>query len=162
MPRLDIMEKLSTTVWIELASDPPRPRMLVGAVYRVWSDIATERANISALIDQLEMANVTKGDCLLLGDLNLDVARFNDINYNRRPLLHTWTEGYRSAGFSLSHTAATWRSHGLFSDSANPMAPKSHRYSTLDHVYTAGKIAAVATVVNNRTTDHRPVMACLD
>jgi hypothetical protein len=50
----------------------------------------------------------------------------------------------------------------LFIDPANPAAPRSYRFSTLDHVYTAGRITADAVVVNDSTTDHWPVMAHLD
>jgi hypothetical protein len=58
MPRLNIMLKnimlkSSTTVWIELSSAPPHPRMLIGAAYRVWSGISQERDHHLALIDQL-------------------------------------------------------------------------------------------------------------
>jgi hypothetical protein len=162
MPRLDIMIKLSTTVWIELSATPPRPRMLIGAAYKVWSGFSQERDNLSALIDQLETANVTKGDCVLLGDLNIDVSRANDPDYGRGPLLQSWITGFKAAGFSLCHMEATWRLHVLFINPANPAAPRSHRFSTLDHVYTAGRITAEAVVVNDSTTDHRPVMARLD
>jgi hypothetical protein len=94
--------------------------MLIGAAYRVWSGISQERDNLSAIIDQLEMANGTKGDCMLLGDLNLDVYRANNADYNRKPLLESWTTGFKATGFSLCHTEATWRSHGLFINPANP------------------------------------------
>jgi hypothetical protein len=150
MPRLEIMIKSSTTVWIELSATPPRPHMLIGAAYRVWSGISQERDNLSALIDQLEMANGTKGDCVLLGDLNLDVSCANDPDYGRGPLLESWITGFKAA---VPH---------LFINPANPAAPWSHRFSTLDHVHTAGRITAEAVVVNDSTTDHRPVIARLN
>jgi hypothetical protein len=106
------------------------------------------------------MANGTKGDCVLLRDLNLNVSRANNADYGRGPLLESWTTGFKAAGFSLCNTEATCRSHGLFINPANPAAPRSHRFSTLDYVYTAGRIEAV--VVNDCTTYHRLVMECLD
>jgi endonuclease/exonuclease/phosphatase (EEP) superfamily protein YafD len=96
---------------------------------------------------------------VLLGDLNLKVSPANDADYGRGLLLEPWTTGFKAAVFMLCHTEATWRSHGLFIDPANPAAPQSHRFSTLDHVYTAGRIAAEAVVGNDSTTDHRLVMA---
>jgi hypothetical protein len=45
---------------------------------------------------------------------------------------------------------------------ANPATPRSHRFSTLDHVHPAGRITAEAVVVNDSTTDYRTVMARLD
>jgi hypothetical protein len=108
------------------------------------------------------MANGTKGDCVLLRDLNLNVSRANDPDYSRGPLLEAWTTGFKEAGFSLCHTEATWRLHGFFIDPANPAAPRSHRFSTLDHVYTASRITAKAVVVYDLTTDHWPAMARLD
>jgi hypothetical protein len=135
---------------------------LVGATYRVWSNLTTERANLPDLMDQLMIANDSKGDTVMLGDINLDVSRFGNILYGRRALLDAWREGYEDADFRLLPTSATWRSHGLFVDPARPEAPPSHRQSTLDYVYVAGRISPVATVLADSTTDHRPVSHCRD
>jgi hypothetical protein len=65
-----------------------------GAAYRVWSGISQERDNLLSFINQLLMANGTKGDCVLLRDLNLDVSRSGHPDYGRGPLLESWITGF--------------------------------------------------------------------
>jgi hypothetical protein len=85
--RLDIMATSSASIWLEFEAVPPWRKLLVGATYRVWSNLTMERANLADLTDQLMIANDSKGDTVMLGDINLDVSRFGNILYGRRALL---------------------------------------------------------------------------
>jgi hypothetical protein len=125
------MLKLSTTVWIELSSAPPRPRMLIGAVYRVWSGNSQEWDNLLALIDQLEMANGTKGDCVCCSGISISRCP--------PPTTQTTAEGCSSShgllGLRrLSSCCATQRPPGgrtACSSTQQTPRPRSHTGSLL-------------------------------
>jgi hypothetical protein len=91
-----------------------------------------------------------------MGDLNLDMARKKDETYKRRTLLNEFADATEAPGYEYLTTVATWQSYGRFRDSDDGLA--EHRSSVLDHCYVAGVRAASIAVLDDATTDHRPVL----
>jgi endonuclease/exonuclease/phosphatase family metal-dependent hydrolase len=102
---------------------------------------------------------LTSGRAVLAGDLNLDTHRKGEYKtYNKCNTMESFLSGTAALGYVYSPTVATWVSYGLFGEQR-----VNHR-GCIDHVYTAGikdKSLAV-TVLNNWTTDHRPVLAIIN
>ena len=88
----------------------------------------------------------------LVGDFNLDILRLEDEEfYYRRQLLDRWMSFTNEMGLTLHKTGHTFKSYGLFNG--------KHKLSALDHVYTRSARAVDVSVLQDGTSDHKPVLA---
>jgi hypothetical protein len=156
------------SVWIEL-SLPKQKKLVIGGVYRQWSSVTTsslnhipvqrkcglamEREQLEFIVDQIKLASESARAIVVLGDFNLDAHRLKDESYSRQALLRYLVDGTKAAGLQYSLTPPTWKSFGNFAN--------GHRVSCLDHVYHEG-IVAVVKVLEDTTSDHRPVLARIE
>jgi hypothetical protein len=95
---------------------------------------------------------------VLTGDLNLDVTRRHDSGYRCKAMLVDLQDAAAAAGFEYHIMSHTFRSYGIHSDGGGPHA---HRYSTIDHTYTAGVVASVK-VLADSSSDHRPLVTVVN
>ncbi len=94
-----------------------------------------------------------------MGDLNLDVARRDDVGYYRRNMLNMFLSLLTELGFVLQdelHTP-TYKSHGCFQTATG----LRHRESVLDLICSLGTqdLHPDVRVLPNAAGDHRPVFA---
>jgi endonuclease/exonuclease/phosphatase (EEP) superfamily protein YafD len=94
---------------------------------------------------------------IVAGDFNLDLARENDPRYKCKTLVGDLVAAVGRAGLVYHNTPPTWRSYGQFNDTGDPNAIRTHRSSTINHVYSAG-VSAVVSVLNDASTDHSPLL----
>jgi len=150
--RKDLMSERGLSVWFELDT------LLVGGIYRQWSG-PCEEADLEMLINQCKRATTSHKKTVVMGDLNLDLHRHGDRSYSRRAKLARWLNGMEEAGLEHQETRPTWSSHGSFSGCGGD----GRRHACLDHVYTSAGVALPPiSVLDDATTDHRPVMALVD
>ena len=92
--------------------------MAVGGGYRQWTSnkeddllhIHTQAASIASSCKR----------CVIVGDLNLDVARLTDSSYSRRKFANKHMEAMSVAGFTfVSPSSPTYFSQGLYSKVGN-------------------------------------------
>jgi hypothetical protein len=169
--RLDLMSSSVQSVWIELILSKGK-KLVIGGVYRQWSlvttmgtpslchvpvqrkcSLAMEREQLEYIVDQIKSATESSRAVVVLGDFNLDAHRLKDESYSRQALLQYLVDGTKAAGLQYSSTPPTWKSFGNFAN--------GHRISCLDHVYHGG-VVAVIKVVEDTTSDHRPVLARIE
>lgn len=153
------------SVWVQLDSHTVRGggraalcgAVLLGAVYRRWGSPTSEKAEFEILKDQISRAGARKA-IVLTGDMNLDVTRRYHTGYRHKAMLVDLQDATATAGFEYHNTPHTFRSYGLHSDGGAPFA---HRFSTIDHTYTAGVVATVE-VLDDYSSDHRPMVLTIN
>jgi hypothetical protein len=166
--RTDLM-KLSTVqaVWISMdAHVRPGPgrqcgqthgALTVGGTYRTWSHMSKllnaeqEREQVSSLMGQMEQALTTSDRVLVIGDFNLDT-------HKKGKLTEDFLSSTAAMGYVYAPTVATYESYGLHG------LDRVNHVGCLDHVHTAGirDRSLCVTVLNDWTTDHRPVLAVIN
>ncbi len=82
--RPDLMHPAVQSIWIQIDLGN---RVLVGGLYREWSDLPQEYAASNRVKDQMEAAAAEVDNVIFAGDINLDAARGTDKKYGRRCLL---------------------------------------------------------------------------
>jgi hypothetical protein len=185
--RADLMSPEVSSVWVELGPHTRRAGsgqravshgpLLICGVYREWEDtLITERTKIDILVEQMARATSGSSRVAVMGDLNLDSHRGNDMGYYRRSLLNEFTNAAERLGLLYLKTDWTWQSHGRFlpsSSSARALptatAPISS-ISTPGHVHIGdGNVRSVSAAApgdvrngppNDDARTHRK--ACLD
>ena len=150
-----VLFQSSLDMWVRLGlkSGP----LVIGAVYRQWRGHTQEREDLAVLHGHASAVAAAYKHAVVLGDVNLDMARVSDASYYRSRMLGDHLERMEDLGFSfLGPDTPTYCSHGHFNDGSGP----SQRKSTLDHVYALGNMgSARARTVPYRATDHLPVTA---
>ncbi len=115
-----------------------------------------EAGQLALIAEQISKASddAARHSLIVTGDINLDIARQEDPTY-RRELLKEWRELMNEHGLTWLKTGPTFTSDGTFGG--------THRESTLDVFYTrtTRRMAATVNVLDDATTDHRPIMAHL-
>lgn len=165
--RQDLMAPGVPTVWVELARQR-QPNLIIGGAYRQWTSSAQsgalkfgrkfERDQLEVIVAQMRAAAAESRAVVVLGDFNLDTLRAHDDGYNGLPLLSRLLDESSAAGLVRVSTPPTWESHGCF---VGADGVSRHRSSCIDHVYSVG-VAVTVSVLTDRTTDHRPVLAVVE
>ena len=90
---------------------------------------------------------------IIVGDINLDIARKDDQTYYNLQRLLKWLDLIDETGLAWLETKYTYKSYGKHDG--------EHHYSTLDHVYQRGFLNCECTinVLDSAPTDHYPVVA---
>ena len=88
---------------------------------------------------------------LVVGDLNLDMARADNLDYYRHSLLSRWKSLCEEHSLIWMPTGPTFKSDGSFDG--------THKMATLDHVYSRSSDVGVAKVLPDAGSDHSPVVA---
>jgi hypothetical protein len=167
--RVDLMSATTSSIWVQVDAHAVSHEggrfafhagVLVGAVYRVWSDVEgltgenMEQVQMSELIGQVKRATESSRAIVLLGDMNLDVSRKDDKLYYRRDLTIEFMDAVESTGLEYMSTGYTWHSYGRF---LNGSGNYVQQHSVIDHCYVAG-LAAQVQLLPDATTDHSPVL----
>ena len=112
--RNDLMCPEISNVWLQLNSDSQK--VLLNFTYREFNDLTgkgrmsiseqTERVN--KLVDQIEKA-CSEGLVVALGDMNLDLNRKEDTNYNLKQVADEYYSGVARCGLDILNFGITWR-----------------------------------------------------
>ncbi len=147
----------SSTMGIWMKLEAPGCTFAIGSIYRQWT--ALEEEELVQLCDQITEIAGEYDRVLIMGDVNLDVARMEDSGYYRRRLLKILLGCLDRNELSLANLqdmSPTYHSHGTF-DNGNGSV--SRRTSVLDHIYFRGLPTPSFYVLPTAMTDHRPVLA---
>jgi hypothetical protein len=119
---LDLMHAVVQSVWIQLdiAQGTPRQgnlgplgaQVLIGGLYREWSDLALETSALSMVREQLQAASAEVDKVVLAGNANLDTSRRFDVRYRRRCPMLAHDNSVADANMRYLETGITYRSHG--------------------------------------------------
>jgi hypothetical protein len=163
--RTDLMSS-AQTIWVELDVDKDdcskrkdKDTTIIGGVYREWGGLAEEsRAAINELAAQMKVATTDSHHVTVLGDFNLDCLRTlkDDPQYQHHALVAILDAALEEAGLKYTKTGVTFRSYGQH---PKPDGTREHRYSCLDHVYSTSNMEIGVSVLEDSSSDHRPVLA---
>ncbi len=151
----------STTMEVWLRLDTLGGPIAVASIYRQWGG-AVEEEDLQLLHESIREFSSTFNRVLILGDMNLDLARFDDPNYYRRRLLKLHRDCLEECGLSVANELdmrPTFYSHGTFNDGTGVVGRRS---SVLDHVYYVGLSNPSFSVLSDAMTDHRPTLMGFD
>ncbi len=154
-----VIKSSSMEVWLRL--DVRGGPIVVASIYRQWSG-AMEEEDLQMLHESFREISSTFNRVLILGDMNLDLARFDDTNYYRRRLLKLHQDCLDECGLNIANEldmSPTFFSHGLFDDGTGVV---DRRNSVLDHVYYVGLSNPSFSVLPDAMTDHRPTLTGFD
>jgi endonuclease/exonuclease/phosphatase family metal-dependent hydrolase len=158
--RPDLMSPTIQSVWVQLSG---RCCVIVGGVYREHRPAASgeeHMAALDAIVAQLAAARAASDDVVFMGDFNLDTARKADYRYsNHRLMLYLDKLTEASNMWYLPHPGTTYRSHGEYCNSNNEEA--SVHESVVDHMYISQDLEAKVWVLEDASTDHRPLLASI-
>ncbi len=144
-------------VWIRVACPSGSGSWTFAACYRQWT--RTESEDFVQLCHHIREFSSSSPRVVLLGDLNLDVARRDDAGYYRRHMLGMFFSLLSELGFVLHNdlNTPTFKSHGSFQTALG----LRHRESVLDLICSLGTLdqCPVVRVLANAAGDHRPVLA---
>jgi hypothetical protein len=93
---LYLMHALVQSVWIQLDISQgtcqgtwglPVTRVLIGGLYREWSNLVLETTALSKVREQLQSASAEADKVVLAGDVNLNTARSLNVRFRRRCLM---------------------------------------------------------------------------
>ncbi len=152
-----VVRTTSMEVWLRL--ETPCGGVVVAAVYRQWSD--QEEGDLEALDEAIRDLSAKHERVIILGDMNLNLARANDATYYRHRLLRLHMKCLEENGFTIANEldmSPTYYSHGRFADEDGTVGQK---FSILDHVYYKGwgGPSPSFVVLPHAMTDHRPTLA---
>ncbi len=140
----------------------PRGPIMIASIYRQWSG-AAEEEDLQKLDKSIREFSSAFELVLILGDMNLDLARINAVNFYRRPSLIKLHLGcLEECGLNIANEldiSSTFFSHGTFDNSTGALGQKN---SVLDHVYYVGLSCPSFKVLPDAMTDHRPTLAGFD
>ena len=140
-------EKIPST-WVHITDAD----IIVGGLYRQWHRNCRQNQwnQLDDVVTQATAAAMVC-DVVLMGDINFDMARLDDPNYQYRDMLGFWLGALKEAGINWKPTAKTWVSYGKHAD--------GHRESTLDHVYVSDNRVTDknVTVLPDSVSDHFPL-----
>ncbi len=155
----NVIKSSTMEIWLKLAT--PRGPIVVASVYRQWTG-AAEEEDLQKLHESFREFTSSFDRVLVMGDMNLDLARINDPDYYRRRLLLLHLTCLEECGLTIANAGEpTYFSHGSFNDGTGAVARRS---SVLDHVYHVGLSSPLPsfTVLQDAITDHRPTLLGLD
>ncbi len=143
-------------IWVRVPCPSGSGSWTLAACYRQWTK--TEAEDFHLLCDHIREFS-SSSRVLLMGDLNLDVARKDDEKYYRRNMLTALLSLLEELGFVLENDLAspTYKSHGCFQTAEG----LQHRESVLDLICSLGvrNLRPTVRVLANAAGDHRPVLA---
>ncbi len=155
-----VIRSTSMEIWLRL--EAPCGTVVVGAVYRQWS--GREEEDLEELDEAIRDLSARHGRVIVMGDFNLNLARFDDPSYYHHRLLKLHMGCLEETGFNVANEldmSPTFYSHGRFEDKDGS---SSQKYSILDHVYYRGWPCSPPSfsVLPIAMTDHRPTLAKFD
>ncbi len=150
-----VLFQSSLDLWVKLGlkSGP----LVIGAIYRQWKGHTQELEDLTTFHRHASAVAADYKRAVILGDVNLDMARKSDAGYYRFRMLKDHLEKMEDLGYSfLGPDTPTYCSYGHFDDGHG----LNQRQSMLDHVYALGDVGnAKARTVPYKATDHLPVVA---
>ncbi len=154
-----VIKSSTMEIWLKL--NTPSGPLLTASIYRQWSGSA-EEDDLLRLHESIREFVSSFQRVLVLGDLNLDLARSDDHAYYRRRLLKLHTDCLQECGLNVANEldmSPTFYSHSSFNDGSGTVYRGT---SILDHVYYVGLPRPAFSVLLNAMTDHRPMFTGLD
>ncbi len=154
-----VIKSSTMEVWLKL--DIVGGPIVVASIYRQWSG-AVEEEDLQMLHESIREFSSAFNRVLVLGDMNLDLAKLGDPHYYRRRLLKLHHECLEECGLNVANEldmSPTFFSHGTFSDGSGAVGRRS---SILDHVYYVGLPNPTFSVLPDAMTDHRPTLTGFD
>lgn len=151
-----VVSSNSMAIWVELTCLPAP--VVIGAVYRPWGSMATQKEDLIAFHSQAAAVAESHARILILGDFNLDTRRKQDSAYSYRRMTVDHLSSMDMAGFVyVGPYTTTYRSYGRFGPDA------AHRESILDHVYSCGISCddMDVQVLSDAFADHFPLLVHL-
>jgi hypothetical protein len=152
------LTSLKVLLVVKVLVDLPDPgtRVLIGGLYREWSDLALETTAMVKVREQLQAASTEVDNVVLAGDVNLDTASRCDVRYRRRCLMLAHNSTVADANMRYLETGITYRSHGRHMREDGKA--REHE-SILDHICVSKDLVATVNVLTDTTTDHFPLLA---
>ena len=155
--RLDLMNKIFPSIWLEVA-DKYKSSTTIGGFYRQWS-AKGERLLVPEQVEQIEeycqqinSANRTSDKVIILGDANLCAEKWSEENYKRKSVAQPLIQCLNQNGMDINKVGVTFQadhsSNGRVAESA------------LDHAYTSTTIKNTIRIkkLQNSSGDHLPVV----
>ncbi len=130
-----VIRNSTTDIWVKM--EMPCGRIAISSIYRQWTG-SEEEEDLHRIHDTIKAVTNEYDRLLIIGDMNLDVARIGDNSYYRRKLLDLHLGCLEECGLELANEldmSPTFVSHGTFENKDGSTSQKS---STLDHVYYRG------------------------
>ncbi len=154
-----VLRSTTMEIWIKL--ETKFGPLAIGSIYRQWSG-PQEEEDLGKIDDAIRVTSEEYDRMVVIGDMNLDLARSADPNYYRRRLLRLHLQCLKECGLEVANEldmSHTFVSYGTFE---NKDGPNSHKSSILDHVYYKGIPTPTFSVLPVAITDHRPTLSGFD
>ena len=112
--RSDLMSGLLSNVWLELRAS--NQKILICTIYREFNDLTgtgkmsvqEQCDRLGLLVDQFEKAS-KEGLVVCLGDLNIDLNKWDDCRYYMKKVAETYQMGLAKSGMEVVDFGITWR-----------------------------------------------------
>ncbi len=154
-----VIRSTTMELWLKLVA--PCGSVVVAAIYRQWT--GREDLDLEELDEAMREMSSKYERVVVMGDMNLDLAKKEDPAYYRHRLLKLHLGCLEETGLHVANEqdmSPTFFSHGKFEDKAGVISQKC---SILDHVYYRGWPSPPSfTVLPLAMTDHRPTLARFD
>ena len=148
--RLDLMSKELSTIWIEI-NRARQKNILCCGIYREWTGEQPEE--MKKICSQVKTATNEKKPMVVMGDINLDADKWNEINYKCKALADVWRREMAWRGMVQYQLGATFLSYYTTNNGTKIE-------SALDHIYTndTGTFNSEYKLGNNGLSDHVPIL----
>lgn len=154
----NVIKTSAMEVWLRL--DYPCGPIVIASIYRQWSG-AAEEEDLHKMDESIWELSPAYERLLIMGDMNLDLARINDNSYYRRRLLKLHLACLEECGLNIAKELEMnpfLYFHGTFEYSTGVFGRRS---SILDHVYYVGLFPLSFTVLPDALTHHMPTLTRL-
>ena len=151
--RDDIMSPEAETIWLEI-SRKYHKNVIVGGIYRQWKNEnwnIDEEIDSNIILNQIQKASEENLPMLVAGDMNLDMLKWSEKDYQRKTIADKWKSSISKAGLKWAQLGITYISDAIRNG--------DHSKSALDHFYSSSdKLFSNFRKINNFMSDHRPIL----
>ena len=156
--RHDLMSENFPSIWLEIERIN-RTNLTIGGFYREWtrhgdSSKESQLENIKILTHQITTATNLNKPTIILGDANLCMKKWEEIDYPHKEIAHELTGALAMSGMQVMDVGMTYLADRLTQDG-------DIIESALDHIYVSTELANEigARKSEESSTDHVPIIA---
>ena len=155
----NVMSTQYPSIWLHLFKNNWKG-LIVSGVYREWThneikSTEEQMKNMEILTVQIEQVSEISQEVIILGDVNLDASKWNELKYDQEyDQLRNKKNTLSRCGLEIMDLE-----HTFMSDSANKDGKVAE--SSLDPIYASERVVRIlnSKVLEKTSTDHLPIIA---
>lgn len=160
-PRFDLMQEEFPSIWLEF-SGKNKKNIIIGGYYREWGNqskgeksIQDQYDRLQIFLGQIKLASTGSKSVLIMGDMNLDSAKWSEKGYHLTKLAKALKSALDSSGLVMEDVGETF-------EAFRSGRRQQKITSKLDHIYRSSELNIVAKVMDNALSDHYPIHVNID